>query len=99
MQALVCRPVLIPKLESSYFDWLTWRNGSPLDAFGIQCRTYDLINSRKVLQEHAVGWCLGESLPCRPKANHVAVMFFKNGRHFWFHLRLEEAAAIFDIAT
>ena len=31
--------------------------------------------------------------------NHKAIMFFKNGIHFWFHLRTSEATKIFDIQT
>jgi hypothetical protein len=88
---------MIPRLNSSLFDWLTWRNGSPLDVFQIPCRTDALVRHRLLLCQHAVGWCPGEYLPCRPKEGQIAVMFFKDNRYFWFHLRAGEAAAVFGI--
>ena len=91
--------VLLERWESSWFDWSTWRNGSPGDVFQIPCRTNDLLRQRAILQAHAVGWCPGTSTPCRPKAEHVAVMFYKEGRYFWFHLRQHESTSIFGIPS
>ena len=85
----------IPRIESSEFDWLTWRTGSPLDVFGLRCRTDDLVAGSAGLLAHAVGYCPAGRIPCRPKPDNTAVMFFKNGRHFWFHLRDREFELIF----
>jgi len=84
------------RLDSSLFDWLTWRNGNPLDVFDLPCRTSELTSSRGrwLLREHAVGWCPAESVPCRPKVGQIAVMFFKDGNLFWFHLRKHEVVSI-----
>jgi len=85
----------LPKIDSSLFDWSAWRGGSPLDLFQVPCRTEPLIRAGDVLRQHAVGWCPAESTPCRPKVDHIAVMFFKDDRYFWFHLRMREAVAVF----
>lgn len=85
------------RMQPELFDWLHWREGSPADLFVI-CREPNLIEMRKVLQKHAVGWCRAENLTCRPKVNHKAVMFFKGEHHFWFHLTNKEFGAIFDEA-
>jgi len=68
-----------------------------MEVFGIPCRTLSLTSesSKKTLQQYAVGWCPGEVLSCRPKTDHVAVMFFKDDIYFWFHLRNEEFEIIF----
>jgi hypothetical protein len=83
------------KMPPEFFDWLHWREGSPLDLF-VVCRTDVLLASRRALRKHAVGWCRGENLGCRPKNNHKAVMFFKDGHHFWFHLTNHEFREIFN---
>lgn len=49
-----------------------------------------------ILKEHAVGYCQGDSVICRPKANTKAVMFFVNEKHFWFHLSNYEFSIIFE---
>jgi hypothetical protein len=86
--------MLPPKIDSTLFDWLGWRSGSPVD-FLVPCRSEALVGIRKQLQDHAVGWCRGENLQCRPKVGHKAVMFFKDGTQFWFHVTNEEFEAIF----
>jgi hypothetical protein len=84
------------QMDSSYFDWILWRNGNVWDEFHIPCRTNELIANKKILKEYMVGWCLGEHLLCRPKENHVAIMFFKDEKYFWFHLRRYEFEKIFE---
>jgi hypothetical protein len=86
---------LLDRIESGYFDWLTWRIGTPLDIFGVKCRTYSLIANADKFRAAAVGWCPGDLTACRPKEGHKAVMYFVNGEHFWFHLRDHEFEAIF----
>lgn len=88
---------MIPKIDQGVFDWHRWRAGSPADLFLI-CRTAQLIKNRETLRHHAVGWCSGEQLLCRPKSNHKAVMFYKEGQHFWFHLTNNEFKEIFHEA-
>jgi hypothetical protein len=83
------------KLDCGYFEWTLWREGSPLDLF-LVCREIELIRMRKTIMRHAVGWCNAEHLLCRPKTKHKAVMFFKGGRHFWFHLTNSEFERIFS---
>jgi hypothetical protein len=87
---------MIEKLDSSAFDWSTWRSGDVWNEFHIPCRTNALIENREILKKYAVGWCYGENLICRPKANHIAVMFFKDYKEFWFHLRDYEFEKIFQ---
>lgn len=90
---------IIPKIDSTLFDWLTWRNGSIHDLDIIACR-YTLITSwhgKQQLRRYAVGWCYGENLMCRPKQGENAVMFEKDGLRFWFHLRRKEFEEVFCI--
>jgi hypothetical protein len=87
----------IPKLDSTLFDWSTWRSGSIHDLDIIACR-YAIITSpdgKRKLREYVIGWCYGENLNCRPKINQIAVMFEKNGIKFWFHLRQIEFYEVF----
>lgn len=86
---------LFVKMNSSYFDWLKWRAGSPLD-FKIQCREELLISKTTILRSYAIGWCDGESLICRPKIKHKGVMFYLNNVYFWFHFRNNEFERIFN---
>jgi hypothetical protein len=85
------------ELDSSLFDWLTWRANNLWSAFKIQCHTNALVQNREVLQRYVVGWCRGEHLTCRPKSDNVAVMFCKDGVYFWTHFRKEEAWLIWGI--
>jgi len=85
------------RIDSSLFDWQSWRNGSPIEIFGIQCRSDCLVTNADLLRKYAIGYCDGESLPCRPKTNTIAVMFEKNNQRFWFHLFRLEAERIFNV--
>jgi len=87
---------MIQKMDATQFDWIIWRNGNVWDDFHIPCRTLALIANRDILRTYAIGWCYGENLICRPKENHVAIMFCKNEKQFWFHLRLNEFEKIFQ---
>jgi hypothetical protein len=86
---------MIQKLDATLFDWITWRSGDVWNDFHIPCRSWALIANRDILNKYAIGWCYGENLICRPKENHIAVMFSKNDKTFWFHLRSEEFERIF----
>ena len=85
--------ICIPRISSLNFTWSRWRAGSVSD-FNLPCREKILISNARVLRKHAVGYCKGESLMCRPK-HDIAIMFFLNDRHFWFHLRKKEFKEIF----
>jgi hypothetical protein len=87
----------IPKLDSTLFNWLTWRSGSIHD-LDIQACRYAIITSpdgKRKLREFAIGWCNGQNLMCRPK-NEIAVMFEKNDTYFWFHMRKKEFEEVFN---
>ncbi len=83
------------QLDSSLFTWLNWRAGSIHD-LGLSCRYFDIITrGKELLKKYAVGWCYGENLPCRPKENEIALMVFKDGEQFWFHIRNKEFNEVF----
>jgi len=84
------------KIDSSNFDWQKWSAGSIHD-FGIPCRfeTLTAYYSRELLSQYAVGWAYGDTLPCRAKDKHIAVMFEKDDNQFWFHVRNSEFMEIF----
>ena len=90
---------MLPRLESSLFDWQAWRRRSVLDVLGprLRCRTRDLTSpdGKARLRLFAVGWCPSERTPCRPKLENVAVMFWVDGDEFWFHLRKAEFEEVF----
>lgn len=80
----------IQKLNPTQFDCFAWRCGSPLTLLGMHIREGNIFNYRTKLLRLMVGYCDGESLVCRPKANHKAVMFYINGELCWFHFRNKE---------
>ena len=85
-------------LDPTLFDWSTWRLGSEgLIELSLVCDYKILTTPQGIneLRKHAVGWCKGETLLCRPKVNHIALMCHKNDNHFWFHLRNEEFKEVF----
>lgn len=86
---------MIPKLNPTLFDATTWRNGTPLDLFGVQLRTWSLANIKTIALKYAVGYCDGGSLMCRPNAECKAVMFYKDDQYIWFHLLNSEFEYIF----
>ena len=87
---------IIPRISSMEFDFSKWREGS-IHEFFIPCRYEEVTkgNNREFLRYKAVGWNFSELIPCRPKVNHIAVMFYNKERHFWFHLRSNEFVEIF----
>ena len=78
------------KISPDYFDWITWRNGSPLDLFEYQLRSYNLKSIKSEFIRCVIGYCDGEELICRPKTKHKAVLFFKDNEYYWFHFTNEE---------
>ena len=80
----------IEYLDEGLFTWSRWRGGSPVDLGIFLCRENIIFENKHILKEFAVGYCDGEKLICRPKRNNKALMFFKNGEHFWFHITNRE---------
>ena len=62
---------MIPKLDSTLFDWSTWRNGTILELLGIQQRMCHLIQNKDTLKKYAIGWATGES-----SSNHKRVRYY-----------------------
>ena len=84
---------MIEKIDPQLFTWSRWRKGSPADLL-VMARKNSIIENKTRLKKYAVGYCDGESLLCRPKIDHKAIMFFKDGKHFWFHVTNEEFVAL-----
>jgi hypothetical protein len=81
--------VTLERLNSTLFTWQEWRMGADwVTEFGFRCRYNNLVSDygKRIMRQYAVGYAKGESLPCRPKAEHVGVMFYKNDRYFWSHV-------------
>ena len=83
------------KLNSSYFDWLAWRNGSIWNIFKVPHRTACLLESNDLIRKYAIGYCDASRIPCKPKKNHIAVMFNTGEENWWTHLRKIEFNLIF----
>lgn len=84
----------LPRMDSSLFDWQSWRIGSSFEElFGEKLRWSNIISKevfREKIRTAAIGWCPGEQLPCRPKENCNAVMFNLPEGTGWVHLRRDE---------
>lgn len=89
--------VSLNRLDSSLFDWLTWRNGCILDVFDIPHRTDCLLVNKERIRSYAIGWCPAEQVPCRPKTGYIAVMFQVKDRIFWTHLTRKEVYLIWKV--
>jgi hypothetical protein len=89
-------PSMIQKLPEDSFCWIRWRESDIPHFFNIACRTYDLVRSKELLRTFAIGYTDAETLRCRPKVNHKAVMFLKDDTFFWFHLTNNEFDKIFQ---
>ena len=87
--------LMIDELPVDSFDWIRWRNFSIFDVFGIQCRTYSLLQNKQTIKGHSVGYIEGEKLLCRPKKDTIAVMFLVDDEFEWCHVTKKEFEAIF----
>jgi hypothetical protein len=86
----------IPRMDSSRFDWLTWRSGSILEVFNVYNRTPSIVASSLLLRKYAIGWCHSENVPCRPKIGYISVMFLTDDREWWTHITKEEFEIVFN---
>jgi hypothetical protein len=86
----------IPNIGSCHFTYELWK-GFSSQTFEISIKYFDIVSPRgkRILRQYAVGWCNAQNVPCRPKVNEFAVMFYKEGEHFWFHLRKNEFQEVF----
>ena len=85
----------VEKINSGYFDWQLWRGGCLFDLGVIENKEDCIIANKCLLREYAVGYCNGESVPCRPKVNTYAVMFQKDDLLFWTHMTINEFERVF----
>ena len=86
---------VVAQMDSTNFTYDVWSAGSIHD-FGIKHFRFDNLQEHKrKLLNGIVGYCFGEELPCRPKKNHIALMYEIGDRRFWFHIRNNEFVEIF----
>jgi hypothetical protein len=76
----------VERLDSSLFDFLSWRCGEPVTVCGFHLRE-GAREAIRVLRSHIIGWCPGEETPCRPRPGWHAVMFDTGG---WCHITKRE---------
>jgi len=86
---------IIPEIGEDSFTYDRWCAGSIHD-FGIEHFRYDNLEQYKdKLMDGICGYCFAENLRCRPKENHVAVLYTKGIDYMWFHIRNNEFVEIF----
>lgn len=85
---------MLEHLHDTSFDWLTWAGGSLID-LGIMYNKIHILRMRQTIKKYAVGFEDGNKVLCRPKRGCIAVMFFKDKKFFWTHLKLDEFSIIF----
>lgn len=84
---------MLEKLDSTLFDWQTWRAGTLMD-LGVHTREIDILEKISILRKHALGYCDPETTPCRPKPYWAVMFWLPNGERFWTHLRAVEFEAL-----
>jgi len=83
--------IYIEHFNEQSFDWLTWRSGSIINNLRIPHRTELIVLNKNIIRKYAIGWCKADNIPCRPKVNHIAVMFNNdNINNWWTHLTIKE---------
>jgi hypothetical protein len=82
-------------LHEQSFTWQAWSGGNLSEMLDIETREEIIIVNAPKIRKYAIGWCYGESLPCRPKKNTIAVMFFTDGVEWWTHLTKTEFSECF----
>lgn len=90
--------ISLAQLNSSLFSLEKWEGGS-LAVFNLKTRERDITspNGKAIIRKHAIGYCLGQNLPVRPKVDTMAVMFeTENFEQFWTHLTTKEFNEVFD---
>lgn len=92
---LIGNDTYVEHLNESNFDWLTWRSGSIFELLSIPHNMKCLVMNKAIIQRYAIGYCRADTIPCRPKNDHIAVMFNTEGNVWWAHLTRQEFTAIF----
>lgn len=73
------------------FDWLSWRNGSLFYNLKISHRFEIIRFNVDIIRKYAIGYCIADNIPCRPKKGYIAVMFNTgNLENWWTHLTIKE---------
>lgn len=86
----IIQQTIVPCIDSTRFTKERWSAGSIHD-FGIEHFRYDNVKQyRERLLEGLEGFCFGETLPYRPKENHVGLLYRTGTGHLWFHIRNNE---------
>jgi len=83
-------------MHGTSFDWLLWEGGS-LTRLDVQHNSCHIAAMAETIRKHAVGWCPGEELLCRPKPGTVGVMFLQDEEFWWTHLTVYEFAAVYSL--
>lgn len=80
----------ISKLDGSLFTYDRWI-ASSIHAFEIKHLRYGNIEEYKEkLLVNLEGYCFAENLICKPKENHVALLYKIGDDYMWFHIRNNE---------
>jgi hypothetical protein len=82
-------------LNGSLFDWLSWRAGNLTECLNLQTRENIIVSNSEIIRKHAIGWCRGENIVCRPKRDTMAVMFFTDEVEWWTHFTIKEFVECF----
>lgn len=90
MRSITNQRCYLERYDEQSFDWLSWKNGTLVDVFHIENRTYSIMANVDVIRKYAIGYCGSDNIPCRPKDNHVAVMFEYECERFWTHFTRRE---------
>lgn len=98
-QWLAKRTYKLPKMDSSLFDWTSWRLVSTFEELFKRPLRWDFVKTdehfRASIKALTIGWCSGDEVPCRPKSDTMAVMFETPNGNAWIHLRKNEFFKIF----
>lgn len=86
-------------LNEQSFTFETWRNGNISELINKSCRKENLIQEKELIIKYAFGYCKADNIPCRPKKEYIAVMFFKKDSYdyWWTHFSKIEFEQIFKI--
>lgn len=91
----IAAQTLVPALPPDSFTFTRWSAGSVHD-FGIEhFRTENAMGYKDLLACGIQGYCFGEDLVVRPKANHVVLLYKKDDDFMWFHIRSSEFYQLF----
>lgn len=82
--------VMIQKLPDDSFTWNRWRAFNLFKELGIAARYENMKLYQSTIYKYAIGYIKADSLRCRPKQNHYAIMFLKDNVFSWCHFTKKE---------